>query len=394
MVKSASVSSPSSPPLLPGSVSVSTASSLSRFSRIAAMIRSRRCASPISIANPKSAISILSCIAFWARYASLGGAEASSSSAFFPARSRRYSRSRSRRRSARRRSRWRRARSSSSPSPSGDCPRWVTLSTDSSSWTRRDATWDASRSCPPETVTAATGAAVTAAPPPPRSILALFASSLSSPSLLSLWSSTSLFCTAALVRTSSLACLSATYRLSDRTANWGLIVASSLSPLPSAARRLSKGMVYPLVFFQLDMQAGTLHASRSSLDNFSGGACSTGTGSSAGPLGALRCMCLGGCIGSICAGTMRMTRFAAWGLYPGAFSLGVYRTNCVRSCAVAESLAASMAEPVGLSMATLDERRADSARWVRSAAEAASSSVGRAISSAEGRHPRRSECLE
>mmetsp|Transcript_9622 Transcript_9622/g.23518 ORF Transcript_9622/g.23518 Transcript_9622/m.23518 type:complete len:238 (-) Transcript_9622:401-1114(-) len=172
------------------------------------------------------------------------------------------------------------------------------------------------------------------------------------------------------------------------------MVASSRSPLPSAANRLSRGMVYPRVFFQFEMHAGTFHASRSSLLSFSGGACRTGTGSSAGPLGALRCMCLGGCMGSICLGTMRMMRFDAWGLYPGASSLGVYRMNCVRAWAVDESVAADIADPVGLSMATLCDSRADRARCVRSAVDASSSLEGRATSSCEGLHPRRSECFE
>mmetsp|Transcript_18589 Transcript_18589/g.30077 ORF Transcript_18589/g.30077 Transcript_18589/m.30077 type:complete len:205 (-) Transcript_18589:91-705(-) len=132
----------------------------------------------------------------------LSSSSASSSPAVLPARSRRYSRSRSRRRSARRRSRWRRA-CSSSPLLSfweGGRPRSVTLSTESSSfsslsaWLWRDAPWDSacSRSCPLAALLA-TGAEVTMAPPPPRSILALFANSLSSPSLLSLWSKTNRF---------------------------------------------------------------------------------------------------------------------------------------------------------------------------------------------------------
>ena len=89
-------------------------------------------------------------------------------------------------------------------------------------------------------------------------------------------------------------------------------------------------------------------------------------------------------MGSIWAGTIRMMRCEAWGLYPGAFSLGVYRMNCVRSCAVAESMAAVMAEPVGLSIATLEDINADNARCVRSAAAASSSGVGRAMSSCDG----------
>ena len=60
----------------------------------------------------------------------------------------------------------------------------------------------------------------------------------------------------------------------------------SRNPRPSAANRLSSGMVYPRVFFQLLIDAGIFHLSRSSLLNFCGGACKTGTGSSAGPRGA------------------------------------------------------------------------------------------------------------
>ena len=89
-------------------------------------------------------------------------------------------------------------------------------------------------------------------------------------------------------------------------------------------------------------------------------------------------------MGSIWAGTILMILWDAWGLYPGAFSFGVYRMNCVLSCAVAESIAAVIAEPVGLSMATLLEIRADRARCVRSAVEASSSGVGRATSSFDG----------
>mmetsp|Transcript_18598 Transcript_18598/g.34455 ORF Transcript_18598/g.34455 Transcript_18598/m.34455 type:complete len:264 (-) Transcript_18598:1080-1871(-) len=61
-----------SPPFDPSSVQ-SVSKSLSLVSLIVAMIRSSCCASPINIARPMSAISILSCIAFWAWYASPAG---------------------------------------------------------------------------------------------------------------------------------------------------------------------------------------------------------------------------------------------------------------------------------------------------------------------------------
>ena len=67
--------------------------------------------------------------------------------------------------------------------------------------------------------------------------------------------------------------------------------------------------------------------------------------------------------------------------------------NCVRSCADAESDAAAMAEPVGLSIATLLDIKADNARWVRCAVDNSSSTEGRAISVGEGMQPRKSECF-
>ena len=88
----------------------------------------------------------------------------------------------------------------------------------------------------------------------------------------------------------------------------------SNNPRPSAAKRLSKGIVYPRGFFQFEIQVGITHASCSSLVNFVGGACKTGTGSSAGPRGALTCLCLGGMRGSSLAGTICMIRVAAAGL--------------------------------------------------------------------------------
>mmetsp|Transcript_29773 Transcript_29773/g.64474 ORF Transcript_29773/g.64474 Transcript_29773/m.64474 type:complete len:236 (+) Transcript_29773:488-1195(+) len=106
---------------------------------------------------------------------------------------------------------------------------------------------------------------------PARSLLALPAKFLNSSSLRSLSSITNRFFTTALILTSSLACRSATYKLSLKVAKLVLMVVSSLSPLPSAAKRLSSGMVYPLVFFQLLIQAGMFHCSLSSFDSFSEG---------------------------------------------------------------------------------------------------------------------------
>jgi hypothetical protein len=66
---------------------------------------------------------------------------------------------------------------------------------------------------------------------------------------------------------------------------------SSRNPLPSAANRLSTGIVYPRVFSH--MQEHSIPLVVSSLDSFVGGACKTETGSSAGPRGEVLEWCHG-----------------------------------------------------------------------------------------------------
>ncbi len=56
------------------------------------------------------------------------------------------------------------------------------------------------------------------------------------------------------------------------------LMAVSCRPRPSAARRLSRGMVYPLAFFQLLMQGGIFQSCCSLALTARGGECITGTG--------------------------------------------------------------------------------------------------------------------
>ena len=113
-----------------------------------------------------------------------------------------------------------------------------------------------------------------------------------------------------------------------------LLIVTSCSPRPSAAmgtidhvrlvrdithtitpaRRLSKGMMNPRAFFQLEMQGGTFHACWSSTVILRGGECSTGTGGDGGPRGVFVFLCLGGSMGSTCASTILITRCFAAGL--------------------------------------------------------------------------------
>jgi hypothetical protein len=92
---------------------------------------------------------------------------------------------------------------------------------------------------------------------------------------------------------------------------------------PSAARRLSNGMVYPLAFFQLEMHGGIFHACWSFTVTLRGGECMTGTGGDGGPAGTFLCLNLGGSKGSVGISTMRMMRCLAV-VWPSALSLGVY----------------------------------------------------------------------
>ena len=86
---------------------------------------------------------------------------------------------------------------------------------------------------------------------------------------------------------------------------------TSCSPRPSAARRLSSGIVYPLRFFQLEMHGGIFQSCWSFWVILRGGECITGTGGDGGPRGTRLCLNFGGSMGSTGASTMRMTRVLA-----------------------------------------------------------------------------------
>ena len=58
---------------------------------------------------------------------------------------------------------------------------------------------------------------------------------------------------------------------------------TSCSPRPSAASRLSSGIVYPLMFFQLEMQGGIFQSFWSLTVILRGGECITGAGGEGGP---------------------------------------------------------------------------------------------------------------
>lgn len=77
---------------------------------------------------------------------------------------------------------------------------------------------------------------------------------------------------------------SATYSASVNLAKLSLM-AVSWRPRPSAARRLSRGMVYPLAFFQLEMQGGIFQSCCSRTLTARGGECITGTGGDPVPRG-------------------------------------------------------------------------------------------------------------
>jgi hypothetical protein len=84
-----------------------------------------------------------------------------------------------------------------------------------------------------------------------------------------------------------LAELSAMYRASVNLAKLSLM-AVSCKPRPSAARRLSRGMVYPLGFFQLEMLGGIFQSCWSFTLTGRGGECMMGTGGEPAPLGTCR----------------------------------------------------------------------------------------------------------
>lgn len=74
------------------------------------------------------------------------------------------------------------------------------------------------------------------------------------------------------------------YRASVNLAKLSLM-AVSCSPRPSAASRLSKGIVYPLGFFQLEMLGGIFQSCWSFTLTGRGGECMMGTGGEPAPLG-------------------------------------------------------------------------------------------------------------
>ena len=88
-------------------------------------------------------------------------------------------------------------------------------------------------------------------------------------------------------------------------------ICTSCIPLPSAASRLSSGIVYPLIFFQFEMHGGIFQSCWSFAVIFRGGLCMTGAGGDGGPRGMRLCLNLGGSIGSTGASTIRMTRDVA-----------------------------------------------------------------------------------
>ena len=81
---------------------------------------------------------------------------------------------------------------------------------------------------------------------------------------------------------------------------------TSCKPRPSAANRLSRGIVYPFVFFQLEIHAGMTQFFCSSADTLRGGECMTGGGGEPGPLGTFLILYLGGSNGSEGASVIRM----------------------------------------------------------------------------------------
>jgi hypothetical protein len=73
-----------------------------------------------------------------------------------------------------------------------------------------------------------------------------------------------------LISVSFLAYLSAVYIASASAACLALTV-TSYNPLPSAYNLMCKGIVYPLAFYQLDIQAGIFQSFISYAVNFLGG---------------------------------------------------------------------------------------------------------------------------
>lgn len=102
---------------------------------------------------------------------------------------------------------------------------------------------------------------------------------------------------------------------------------TSWRPRPSAARRLSKGMVKPLLFFQFEMQGGIIHSFCSAAVALRGGLRRTGGGGLGGPRGIFLCLKRGGSRGSSTTSDILIIRcFSA--LSPPCCP-GVYRMNDV-----------------------------------------------------------------
>src|SRR6267378_5946851 len=75
-------------------------------------------------------------------------------------------------------------------------------------------------------------------------------------------------------------------------------VRTSCNPRPSDAKRLSRGIVKPLLFFQLEIDGGIIHSFCSCAVAFRGGLRSTGGGGLGGPRGIFLCLKRGGSRGS------------------------------------------------------------------------------------------------
>ena len=111
---------------------------------------------------------------------------------------------------------------------------------------------------------------------------------------------------------------------------------------------MSKGIVYPLMFFQFEMHGGIFQSCWSLTESLRGGECITGTGGDGGPRGTRLCLNFGGSIGSSGASTIRITREdapPAW-LFPwfdGVYRMyvGALRSACARSSEPALCAAAS-----------------------------------------------------
>lgn len=84
--------------------------------------------------------------------------------------------------------------------------------------------------------------------------------------------------------------LSATYKAFTNSACFSLIVLSYSIVLPSAFNLISKGIVYPLWFFQFETQAGIFQSSWSCWVSFLVGECITVFGGDFGPPGIFLCL--------------------------------------------------------------------------------------------------------